>query len=51
MQSFKSFADMAAAIRASERKSHTDDMRRAQNLTRSRSIANVKPGTGPRIAR
>lgn len=27
------------------------DMKRAENLRKSRAIANVKPGTGPRIAR
>lgn len=43
-RSCKSFALLNAQMRA-------DDIRRAENLRKSRSIANVKPGTGPRIAR
>jgi hypothetical protein len=44
MQTFKSFAAMAAYLRA-------EDVKRAQNLKRSRPIANVLPGTGPRVAK
>ena len=40
---------LLAAKRA--RAAHAEDIRRAENLRKSRSIANVKPGTGPRIAR
>lgn len=43
-QTFTSFADLARHLRA-------DDARRARNLARSRTIANVRPGTGPRVAR
>lgn len=40
---FKSYADRRAE--------NEDDVRRAENLRRSRAIANVRPGAGPRIAR
>lgn len=33
------------------RAENEDDVRRAENLRRSRAIANVRPGAGPRIAR
>lgn len=39
----KSYADRRAENEA--------DVRRAENLRRSRAIANVRPGAGPRIAR
>lgn len=43
----------ANALKAqrAEREARAADVRRAENLRKSRAIANVKPGTGPRIAR
>ena len=45
---FKSFAAMASHISAKDR---ADTLRKAENLRKSRALANVKPGTGPRVAR
>lgn len=43
MQTFKTYDE--------RRTENEADVRRAENLRRSRAIANVRPGTGPRIAR
>jgi hypothetical protein len=44
MQTFTSFSELADHY-------HSEDVRRADNLRRSRAIARVRPGTGPRVAR
>lgn len=59
---FTSFTDLAAHLAASavrdqlaqDRAANLEDVRRADQLRRSRALANVNPrraGTGPRIAR
>lgn len=45
---FKSFTDLAAFVQRTE---NASAVKAAANLKRSRSIAKVKPGTGPRIAK
>lgn len=55
-QTFRTFADLAQhyadAERSAAQAQHRTDMRRAVNLRRSRSLArNLRPGTGPRVAR
>lgn len=54
MTKFNSFAALHSHLVEESQKArqqHEEDMRKAQNLRKSRSIANVKPGKGPRIAR
>lgn len=51
MQTFASFGELAENYRSEERREHEQDVRKADNLRRSRSIAHVRPGAGPRIAR
>lgn len=46
-----SLAPLADAFRAAAEAERQADIRKANNLRRSRSIAKIKPNTGPRIAR
>ncbi len=49
--SFKSFAALAAHVNAVAIAQNREDVRKANNLRRSSSIARKAKGTGPRIAR
>lgn len=47
----KSFKALASVINAQAVEQQREDVRRAQNLRKSASIARKAKGTGPRIAR
>lgn len=52
---FRTFAELAGHLTAERSRSaqaeSRADVQRGANLRRSRALSNVRPGTGPRVAR